>query len=1166
MTSGGSYTEVVKIVWDVKDAEEAIDKLLGKINQLDSQSQNAGQSAGRKFSAGFRAGMADAFAVLDAFQMRMDNLASRMRDMGSAPMPGASAPPPKPHYRASYEGGQWTTTPSSPPPPSSRPPWEDPLRGLSAYDEYGRPRFPGGIQGGSGIMYDPRMGRWRGERGSFIAPPDTSWVQSAFFNNRPPPPPPDFEWNARDYMDAQNPVNQADVRAFGEFVRTTWNGGVPPAAPIRTPEQLMAQFIAANRQRGLIPLLGGGGGGGGGLGDGFGGPGPFRGMVPYGQTGVDQSYGWSQGFYNWGMAQGTPIPNSPWVVLPQGALPPGPGGAPPGIQPWRFQSQGQVPLPPSGPILGGGAGGGGAGGGNLPPWVFANGPGGINFNAAATGQQNWGGALPNMNLGRLGSHATWMSETLLIGSAFALAAKGASDFAEELVRLDTVAQRLNFIDGGTRTDVANQFLGLAGIGIAPANAGEGMVAAAQYGLSSQQNKTAQELASFFGQEEYANIVAELYQTQQRANSAGLQSVDVANYIATAYKTASGSLEEYFDSLQMGIELSDALGLSAEQAGLAVLKVSQGLEGSPNEAASLLQSIRRRLTGPGSGDVRAGLAREGITGPNLPDYYRQLGQVAASGDMEKLERVLSLVAGGINVSTRLSQLRTSLAELYEIMGDPPEMSSWDQLFGSFSDTTQFRINKLTASWRAFLAAFGDTGAAAGALDFIDSRLNDTANILNNFGFLFANMDEVASRIVRGQTNPAAAAGQAAKEIFTDPNRDLVLDPLALMTEFARRMYQNMLPRELPQGRQQFATNLAGDTGRTPPMQPRPVEGLDELPQGGSFAQFLRYATEIQNQLNQIPGYVSELTTVAIRDPGRSQRMDDDRYRIVTLDAKAIQDALDKVAKDIEAKGKEVRGKAGEKKGIDDFGGFDTFPEGLDWNRFVSGVRSNEQKLLAQVPGYQLDQKTIAFYDETGGFYRMLTADQEAIRRELAEQTKLMNQQITGVFNVPSGGEALVAFFALQQGFVPDEKRGGGGGTKPLNIDADGLKQAGASFDGATGKLSNAAVKFETAVARFGTFLTRLPSAPEGKGLSGAGKDYGDIEGLRPLAAGRDTPKIMPGVPKGVGQGPVVNNVINLRNTVVLDGRVIVNQLLREFQKQLRSSMQVSSVSSRSNLGV
>lgn len=1031
--STGQYDEVVKITWDVKDAEDAISRLIAKVDQLDTKAGTAGLAAGRRFSEGFRSGLQGAFNAVDELSARLDAVLSRQRTASSAP------PPPAPQAYYNEYGEQVSQK------PVYRYNAADAAFRLGPrdyygqrYDEYGQPRFPNPIMGGSGI-FEPGTDRWRNERGVFFRPEDFRSVIPTF---------------------------------SGPGITYGLGGGPPPIGSYGWP---MGGFA-----------LGG-----------FLGPGGVAGMLPP-PGGIPIGGGWT--------VHGTGTSYGGWGGM---------GGGPPGTIPgsWAAGSSWAGPLGPA------------------PTARFFDDP----------------GTTSRVNQSQFMRHAGWIAQTIVIGTAFATAAKAAHDFGEELVRLDSVSQRLNFINGTTREGTVAQFLSAAEMGITPEQAAPGLITAAQYGLAGRDVSRAQQLAAVFGPEQFNNILTEIYQTEQRANAAGVEHLNIMSYIATAYQTGSGTLEDYFDSLQMGVELTQALGLSAEQAGLAVLKVSQGLEGTPSDAASLLQIIRRRISTQAT--VREGLAAEGITGPDMPSYFRQISEMAATGDPAQFERVLQLIVGGQNVTTRLANMRTALVELYEVMGAPPDMSSWQQLFAGFSDTTQFKINQLTASWKEFLLAVGDSFPGQIGVSMVNDRLGSTAEGLRSAGVILGGIPEL---MFSGASTRFAYANQLRSGIqnqFSERGVPTALADIILNQGFWYGVIADAIndtlganARQPDTGRQGTVVTMPNGGRITSFGPPLPVEGFANLPQGVDFMTFYRTALEIQKTLSAIPGYQPNLETTAVLDRGRRLGDDDDRYRVIRLDAKAIQDAIDKVAKEIETTGRR-RVRQVKPDFMDTFGGFDTFPEGLDWNAFVSGVRDNEQKLRTQVPGYKLDQKQIAFWDESGEFYRMLTADSEAIRRELAEQTKLMNQQITGVFNVPTGGEALVAFAALQAGFVPSDR---------LNGQSGGAAGPGRGSPGANNAL-------------LPTDYRRITGA----GRPGPGNLLGDDdlpEDARRVNQTKATPNARPvAQPKPVG-AVQVNNAITIRNQVILNGRIIVNQLLREFQRELRSAAQVSGAGGRVNLGV
>ena len=64
-------------------------------------------------------------------------------------------------------------------------------------------------------------------------------------------------------------------------------------------------------------------------------------------------------------------------------------------------------------------------------------------------------------------------------------------------------------------------------------------------------------------------------------------------------------------------------------------------------------------------------------------------------------------------------------------------------------------------------------------------------------------------------------------------------------------------------------------------------------------------------------------------------------------------------------------------------------------------------------------TTGFWDESSKMWKPVVASNEALRFAIDELTKTQ-KQIAGVFNVPAGGEVLVPFRALQEGFMPSNR--------------------------------------------------------------------------------------------------------------------------------------------------
>jgi len=133
----------------------------------------------------------------------------------------------------------------------------------------------------------------------------------------------------------------------------------------------------------------------------------------------------------------------------------------------------------------------------------------------------------------------------------------------------------------------------------------------------------------------------------------------------------------------------------------------------------------------------------------------------------------------------------------------------------------------------------------------------------------------------------------------------------------------------------------------------------------------------------------------------------------------------------------------------FGGFETFPKGENWDKFVASTRKFEGQISAPGMGYTLDQKQYQYYDETTGLFRSLLADSNAIRFATDEQRKLLQQAFTGTFNVPAGGR--IPFAALLAGFGPQGMASGlsGGAASPATDIAEHIR----TLPGGSGSMSS-----------------------------------------------------------------------------------------------------------------
>jgi len=642
-------------------------------------------------------------------------------------------------------------------------------------------------------------------------------------------------------------------------------------------------------------------------------------LPPFAGTGIVPSFSGGQPW--WNIPPGTsshqqvPLPSTPWGpgYQPGGyGAPPRPGGP---YNPPTWPGGGG--LPPTG------AGGGAGGGVPLPP----------------TGQYN---AFNNA----FSRHISWILQGIVIWGILRTTMDGTRAVLEEIMRMESAQARADFISGDTMGDVLTSATLSARYGINTQQAVPGIIAAGQLNSTPQQQQQARQLSLVFGADEYANALQELYQVQVRSNAVGLDHVQVMDFIASAYKSAPGNLETYFDALQQGIQLSQDLGLSAEQAGLAILNISKATEQTPETTATLLSSVIIRLRNEETQKNLKGYGIETAT-PSvmLRDIADEVDNLVSSGNVERARELLMELTSGLQAPGRALQLQVAFQELSRSFSQSnANLSDFNTLLENVGDTGQTAFQQL----------------AAGVQVYFDSLIlanAETGTFLERLLRIWAGGPEAIAVIYSGLEDLARGAGG-------------MLNAQALIVQYEAETGQSAYRDVTPRGG-------GGRGGRGP--NPNGPEALmtDE------FYAWLRA------QEGTISGADSQSNAAwAARMQGLAGFYNPPQKGLPAIPPPP------------------------------EFGGFQNLPEGADWDEFRASVRKYEQMIQEQVPAYELDRREVAFYDEATDSYRTMIADLNAIRFATDEQRKLMQQQITGVFNVPAGGEALVAFFALTQGFIPD----------------------------------------------------------------------------------------------------------------------------------------------------
>lgn len=560
---------------------------------------------------------------------------------------------------------------------------------------------------------------------------------------------------------------------------------------------------------------------------------------------------------------------------------------------------------------------------------------------------------------------------IVLWGAMNTAIRVASDGIREYVNFADVSARTQFTSGDGYAENYTAFRDAASYGVDTQYASQGIVAASQLGVGPQGVREGAQLAMVFGQQTYVNSIIEMEQTRRRANSAGLEEIQIMDYIATAYSQMPGSLEVYMDSLQQGIELTKVMGMETENIGLVLSRISGMEAGTPEATATLLYRIQANLQ---NDEIKRKLGTWGVSGDSQ-QMMQQIAQVVTylnqQGKESETEKFYQLILGGALQAGMKPKLATVFGEFYKEMADPSELKDMQELLDLIGESGSKSIDRLTASWNTFLQAVANTGPIAAAIDALD-----TISLILRAQNATTAYDEMTP----GQQKDVDAY-MAAKGFEKTFDKD---------TGYEWTAGENV--------RNSIAAGLGEEIISMTKTGNLPIAG------GMVAASPLAYQQLVAQAKNV--ALASSISEVLKNDNSKKPPI------IAGFEGFTIGE-----------------GKDGTTDLGDMFGGFREAPEKPPWDEFVAKVKEYEE-MIKTTPGleYSIDQKQYAFWDDSINNLRLLVADSNAIRFATDETRKLLSKDLQGVFNVPAGGDALVSFNALANRIGPDYLLGAGGGTK------------------------------------------------------------------------------------------------------------------------------------------
>lgn len=866
--------------------------------------------------------------------------------------------------------------------------------------------------------------------------------------------------------------------------------------------------------------------------------------------GGPQAFYGTGGFQGWSTPQGPQVPANPTAIYGASGAFLGWSTAPPPPIFGGFTGGQGIPGTTGGALSGGFTGGqgipfaagntvfGGGGGGGVPTAQAV-----ANIQGASNATSIW-----NTHLFK---HIGFVLEGIAIWEGFRTVVSIVQDLTRHVLELETASARLAAAGGGGQQAILAAGLAGAQYGIPTAESGRGAVIAQQLGVSPQMQDQGRQITQFFRQAgdpsaNYKNILEELAQTQTRAAAAGAQNIQVMDTLATMFKISDRGVEQYFDSIQQGIAIYQQLGISAEQAGVMIESVAFKTETTSEQAATTLVRLAQIWQRPKQLEE---LQAFGVTGATpqqgIPQIAAEYKKLIDSGDTAKAAQFVRVLSEGlINPAQSIKDLPVALLAISSALDQGTvKAGAWGESFHKVLGTTQADIEDVKAAWDNLVQSFVAAEEASGGIKIIDQALQGLVTTLGNlsqveryrstgggFGAYSGAMGAVSTLL-----SGAGPAGIIVSRQIEDAVLQLMPGYQQWLSQQGGKEKQGTFAPPGPGG-------ALGGYALQPPAPPPFGPILRDVPATGA-----QYSAEYQKQLAglmAIPGYKEnapkEETITIIDRFGHVVNQSVGNIDAANLATQALTKAFDEAAKK-----------------LDTFGGISSIssiPKGESFAQFSAQVRGIDANLKSGIPAQyqdQLQQKTFFFYDKATGHLASIQATSEAIQLASEDTSKTL-KQVTGIFNVPAGGEVLVAFQALSAGFVPSNRKdllGGGDASGPL-------KEAALKHDEAASHLMTAGQRLIMAAAALHINLQQQLSpdiaaqyARQVRLRTGALSP--DIyqqyvqQGLREsspdpaLPAQRETRSSSPGS----------SITLNNQSTVVIDGRVVAAAVQQRLYRQV-----------------
>lgn len=318
-----------------------------------------------------------------------------------------------------------------------------------------------------------------------------------------------------------------------------------------------------------------------------------------------------------------------------------------------------------------------------------------------------------------------------------------SETVDLMAKLEAVSARVGFVLGQSAQQAQSFTSNItktgAAFGLAPSQQGDAAIRVAQATKDSVEQQRlatdAAKLATLSGQT-YGQSVDDLVRIQRSFNLTVNDTGRILNTVATIYQQVPSTISEITNLLERLGPVAEATGLSMEQIGLLAAQAAQRSGASISTVVNVFTRAQENL---GNNANQQKLEQYGIIPIDTQGQVRPFLQILtevktkleelrqAGRDSEALD-LASAIAG-----KRPESLRVFISMLDGMTSSMPKTASASKLLSDSMDTLDFKLKTLTSTWGLLQNKLGEIGGlqiARGAIDLLSASLQGYIKLIGD----------------------------------------------------------------------------------------------------------------------------------------------------------------------------------------------------------------------------------------------------------------------------------------------------------------------------------------------------------------------------------------------------------------------------------------------------